>query len=248
MGTGEDGARGRARRPAQILLPVHVPLPLRQAAHGARAQLHDRRCAVALSPHEGVQRAAADGLGRIRPAGGERGHGERRAASQMDQRQHRLHEEAAQVARLRHRLGAGARDLSPRLLPVEPVAVPAPAGARPGVPGERSGELGSGGSDGARQRAGDRRARVAHRRNGREARDPDVLHAHHRIRRRVAGSAPEPARVARARESDAGELDRPQRRRGSELPIRGWQWRAQGVHDSRRHAVRSDLLRGSGGA
>ena len=41
----------------------------------------------------GYERAAADGLGRLRPAGGERGDGEQGAAGEVDLRQHRLHEE-----------------------------------------------------------------------------------------------------------------------------------------------------------
>ena len=43
-------------------------------------------------------------------------------------------------------------------------------------------ELGPGRPDGARERAGDRRPRLAHRRGGREARDPDVLPPHHAVR------------------------------------------------------------------
>ena len=47
-------------------------------------------------------------------------------------------------------------------------------------------ELGPGRPDGARQRAGDRRPRLALGRAGREARDPDVLPADHRLRRGAA--------------------------------------------------------------
>ena len=65
---------------------------------------------------------------------------------------------------------------------------------------DRRGELGSGRSDRARQRAGDRRPRLAHRRAGREARDPDVLHADHAVRRRAARRARAAARLARAGE------------------------------------------------
>ena len=43
--------------------------------------------------------------------------------------------------------------------------------------------------DRARQRAGDRRPRLAHRRADREARDPDVLPAHHGLCRGAAGGA-----------------------------------------------------------
>ena len=82
-----------------------------------------------------------------------------------------------------------ARHLQARVLPLEPVAVPAHAGKRPRLQEDRHGELGSGGPDRARQRAGHRRPRLAHRRAGGKARDPDVLHAHHRLRRRAARRA-----------------------------------------------------------
>ena len=85
------------------------------------------------------------------------------------------------IARLRARLVARARHLPSGLLQVEPVAVPAHARKGHRLQEDRHGELGPGRPDRARQRAGDRRARLAHRRAGREARDPDVLPAHHRI-------------------------------------------------------------------
>ena len=131
--------------------------------------------------------------------------------AQVDLRQHRLHEEAAPVARLRDRLGARARDLQAGVLPLEPVAVPAPAGKRARLQKNRHRELGPGRSDGARQRAGDRRSRLAHRRAGREARNPDVLHGDHEVRRRAARRARYAARLARAREDHAGQLDRQKR-------------------------------------
>ena len=92
LGDTQALPRRREAAQAQVLLPVDVPLPVRQAAHGARAQLHHRRRAHALPPHARLQRAAADGLGRLRPAGRERGDGQRRAAGEVDLRQHRLHE------------------------------------------------------------------------------------------------------------------------------------------------------------
>ena len=88
----------------------------------------------------------------------------RRAAGAVDLRQHRLHEEAARIARFRDRLGARTRDLQARLLPLEPVAVPAHARERPRLQKDRRRELGPGRPDRARQRAGDRRPRLAHRR------------------------------------------------------------------------------------
>ena len=70
------------------------------------------------------------------------------------------------------------------VLPLEPVAVPADARAGHRVQAHRRRELGPGRPDGARERAGDRRSRLAHRRGGGEARDPDVLPPHHASTRR----------------------------------------------------------------
>src|SRR4029078_7594674 len=42
-------ARGAGQ--AQVLLPVHVPVPIGKAAHGTRARLYYRRRASALGPH-----------------------------------------------------------------------------------------------------------------------------------------------------------------------------------------------------
>ena len=65
---------GRAvRRPAEILRAGNVPVPEWKNPHGARAQLHARRRGGALQARARVFRAAPDGLGRVRPAGGERG-------------------------------------------------------------------------------------------------------------------------------------------------------------------------------
>ncbi len=224
----------------EVLLPLHVPVPERAPAHGTRSQLHDRRRDHALHAHAGLQRAAADGLGRVRPARRERRDGERRAACEVDVRQHRLHEAAAAVARLRHRLVARGRHLQARLLPLEPVAVPAHAREGHRLPQDRHGQLGPRGPDRARQRAGDRRPRLAHRRAGREARDPDVLPRHHPVRRRPARRAERHAGLARARAADAGELDRPLR--GPRDRVRGRRRRhARHLHDASGHAARRHL-------
>ena len=51
-------------------------LPLGRAAHGARAQLHDRRRHLPPAPPARLRGAAADGLRRVRPARRERRHPE----------------------------------------------------------------------------------------------------------------------------------------------------------------------------
>src|SRR5258706_8973411 len=63
-----DRGAARKRRPPEVLLPVHVPLPFGQAAYGARAQLSHRRRDDPLPPDARLQRASADGLGRFRSA------------------------------------------------------------------------------------------------------------------------------------------------------------------------------------
>ncbi len=200
------GARKESPLAAQVLLPVHVSLPLGEAAHGARAELHHRRRPDPLLPDARTQRAAAHGLGRLRPARRERRDGEPGAAGEVDLRQHRIHEEAAEEPRLRARLDARARHLQARLLQVEPVAVHAPLQERPRLQEDRRGELGPGRPDGARQRAGDRGPRLAHRRAG-------------RLRGRAARRARRPARLARAGEADAEELDRQVRRRAHRFSL-----------------------------
>src|SRR5258706_7833505 len=122
-----DRGAARETRPPEVLLPVDVPLPFGQAAYGARAQLYHRRRDDPLSSNAGIQRSSADGLGRLRASRRKRRDGERRAAGEVDLRQHRLHEEAAPVARIRDRLDARARDLLAPILSLEPVAVPAHA-------------------------------------------------------------------------------------------------------------------------
>ncbi len=161
--------RARGAGPREILLPVHVPLSQRAAAHGARPQLHHRRCDRPLPADAGQERVAADGLGRFRSARRKRRDGGGRGPGAMDLRQHRLHEKAAPVAGLRAGLGPRTRHLPAGVLPLESMVVLADAGARRRLFEDRRGELGPGGSNRAGQRTGDRRARLAHRRAGRKA-------------------------------------------------------------------------------
>jgi hypothetical protein len=84
----------------------------------------------------------------------------------------------------------------------------------------RNGELGSGRPDRAGQRAGHRRARLAFGRADREARDPDVLHEDHRLRRGAARRPRSAAGLAGAGQADAEELDRQEYRRALRLPLR----------------------------
>ncbi|MNF80945.1 hypothetical protein D3C84_631990 [compost metagenome] len=163
-------------------MPVDVPLPERQATHGARAQLHHRRRDRPLPAHAGQERAAAHGLGCLRHAGGERRDEEQRRARQVDLREHRLHEGPAEQPGPGHRLVARSHHLQARLLPLGTVAVHSAVREGRDLPQERYRQLGPGRPDGPRQRTGHRRPRLALRRAGGEARDTDVLLQDHRLR------------------------------------------------------------------
>ena len=97
-------------------------------------------------------------------------------------------------------------------------------------------------ADRARQRAGHRRALRALRRAGRGPPARAVVLPHHRLRR-PAARGPRHDRVARARQDDAAQLDRPLRGRRGHVPLRGARHRLPGLHDAPGHAVRRDVLR-----
>ena len=99
----------------------------------------------------GLQRAASDGLGRLRAAGRKRRHREQ-AATRASGRCENIEEMKKTAPALRVQLRLGPRDLHLRagILPLEPVVLPEDAGARPGLSQEGAGELVSG----VRHRAG----------------------------------------------------------------------------------------------
>ena len=138
------------------------------------------------------------------------------------------------VARVRHARAA--------LLPLDAVDLPAALPARPRLPQGGRGQLVSRRPDGARQRAGHRRALRALRRRGRGQAARAVVLPHHRLRRPPA-RRPRHDRVARARQDDAAQLDRPLGGRRGRLPLRGAGHRLPGLHDPPGHAVRRDVLR-----
>ena len=137
-----------------------------------------------------------------------------------------------------------ARARHPRavLLPLDAVDLPAAAGAWPGLPQGGGGQVVPVRPDGAGQRAGDRRALRALRPRGRGAPARAVVLPDHRLRR-PAARRPGHDRLARARQGDAAQLDRPQRGRRGDVPLRGAGDRLRGVHHPAGHAVRRDLLR-----
>ena len=138
----------------------------------------------------GLQRPASVRLGRLRPAGGERGDQERHPSRELDARQHRPHEGAAAAARHQLRVGARARDVPAGLLPLEPVAVRPDVRARAGVPPALDRQLVPELSDRARQRAGGRRRLLALRHDGHAEGPRAVVLPDHRVRRRPARQRP----------------------------------------------------------
>ena len=136
---------------AEVLRLLDAALPQRQAAHGPCAQLHHQRHARAPLAHEGHERADADGLGRLRPAGRKRGDEEQGAARAVDLRQHRPHEGPDASHGAGDRLVARGRHLHAAVLQVEPVAVPQDAGRRHRRAPHPGRQLGSGRPDRAGQ-------------------------------------------------------------------------------------------------
>ena len=107
----------------------------------------------------------------------------------------------------------------PVVLPLDAVDLPAVLRARAGVSQGGRGQLVPARPDGAGQRAGDRRPLRALRRGRRAAPAGAVVLQDHRLRRPAAGR-PGHDPLARARQGDAAQLDRPQRRRPGDVPLR----------------------------
>ena len=229
---GRVGARGRVQgrargprrrdradvRPPEGLRAGDAPVPLGRDPHGPRQELHDGRRGGAPAPALGRGRLPPDGLRLLRPAGGERGDPHRRAAGHGHRAQHRPHPRAAEGARLRDRLEHGDRDQRPRVLPLDPVALPALLRARAGGAPRGRRQLVPQGPDRAGERAGARRTLRALRHRGGAAPAHPVVPAHHRLRPGAAGRHVRAGQLARARAHDAAQLDRALRGRPGGLP------------------------------
>jgi len=244
---GRQAVQGdRGARSAQVLLPRDVPVPVRPHPHGSRTGLRDRRSAGPLQVDAGLQRAAPDGLGRLRAARRERGDRERGAPRGVDLREHRQHAHPAQAHGHLLRLGPRGGHLRSRVLQVGAARVHPDARARPRVPAPVAGELVPVVPDRARQRAGRGGPLLAVRCRGDDPRDRRMVLQDHRLRAGAARLVRPAARLAGARAHHATQLDRPQRRRrvraagggtaGSQDPD---------LHHAPRHLLRHDL-RGAG--
>ena len=237
-------ADGRAHeRAGQLLRAGDAALPERRASHRASEVLLARRRDRPLPPPPRQTRAAPDGLRRLRAARGEPRDQDGRAPARLDRRVDRR--VPAPVPRMGDldRLVARARDLRTDLLPLDAVDLPRAVQGRARVPSRGRREVVPERPDRARQRAGRRGGALrALRPPGGSAPARAVVPAHHRLRR-AAAHRPRHDRLARARQDDAAQLDRAQRGRRGDLPLRGAGRRLPRLHDTARHAVRRHVLR-----
>ncbi len=219
-GLGQGGGLRRAARcgAAEILRARDVPLPVGAYPHGPCAQLHDGRRDRALQDGHRAQRAAPDGLGRLRDAGRKRRDGDRRPSQDLDLRQHRRHARPDEAAGPQHRLVARIRHLRSGVLRPAAGAVSRHAEGGPRLSQERGGQLGPRRHDRAGQRAGDRRQGLALGRRGRAPRVDAMVLPDQRHGRGTAGGAGRARQLARQGAADAGELDRQVARAADDLP------------------------------
>ena len=242
---GRRHLRGGERRPpAALLRPLHVPLPKRARSHGSRPELHLRRPQRPLPHHAGPRRAVPDRVRLLRPAGGERGHQAGRPPPGVHRRPHRRAHGQPDPPGGGLRLAPPGPQPRPRLHPLDPVDLPAPAGGRPRLPQAGARQLVPRLPDGAGQRAGAGRRHVrALGRPRRQARPGAVVLPHHPVRR-PAARRPRLARLAGAGQGHAAQLDRPLRggrvRPHGRRPIRQRD-RHPGLHHPARHQLRHDL-------
>ena len=142
---------------------------------------------------------------------------EGRPSGGLDLRQHRRDARPDEGDRLLARLVARDRHLRSGLLPPRAGDVPGHARARPGLSQGELGQLGPGRPDRARQRAGDRRPRLAQRRAGRAPQAVAVVLQDHRLRRGAAGRPGRARALAGEGPADAAQLDRQVHRRPGPL-------------------------------
>ena len=212
LGRGEAFRRRQRRSAPEILHAGDVPVSVGRHPYGPCAQLRDGRRGGALPPRHGLQRAASDGMGRLRPAGGKRGARQEGQSARLDLCQHRDHEGPAQDHGPFMGLEPRDRDLRSELLPAPAEDVPRLLACRPGRAQVGQGQLGPGRHDRARQRAGDRRARLALRRPGRAARPDAMVLQDHGDGAGAARRAGHARPLAGKGPRHAAELDRPLRR------------------------------------
>ncbi len=193
---------------AQVLRARHVPVPVgRRPPRRSPQGLHGDGRGRARQADDGVQRAAGDGLGQLRPARRAPRREERRAPERDHRAQHRDVQVAARQARPQLRLGPRDHDERAALLQVDAVDLRAAVRARARVPRRGVGQLLSRARHRARQRGGPRRQVRRDRRPGREAQAVAVDARDHEVRR-APGRRSRGAAVAERHVQGAARLDR----------------------------------------
>ena len=119
---------------AQVLPADDVPVPVGRPAHRALVHRHPERRAGPLPADARLQRVLPDRLRCLRAAGRERRDQERRPPVHLDDAEHREHAPPVPDDGRHVRLGDRGRHRGPVVLPLEPVALPALPGGRPGLP------------------------------------------------------------------------------------------------------------------
>ena len=213
----QDVQDGRRFGQAEVLLPRHVPLPVRRGPpRGPPRGLHGDGHPLPLQAHEGLQRPPPDGLGRLRPP--------RRAVCRGDRHAPRRHhsEERGPLppadpgARLQLRLGPRGQYDRPQVLQVDAVDLRAALQEGPRLRRRSARELVPRPRHGPCERGGDRRPLGAWQPPRRPPPHAPVDAAHHRLRREAARGAGD-ARLARGHQGDAAQLDREVRGRARGL-------------------------------
>ncbi len=244
LGGAQDLPSRRRYRPveAEVLRARHVSVPLRRRpARGSSRGLHRVGHRCALQADARVQRAAPDGLGRVRLARGAVRDQDRNASEDHDRAQRGAVPRAAQEARFLLRLGSRGQHDRSELLPLDPVDLQAAIRAWARVSRGAPGLVVPGARHHARERGGHRRQIRGRRLPVRPPTVAAMGAQDHRVRRRAA-RGPRRARLAGQHEGNAAQLDRPQRGRGDRLSDRRLPGsEAARVHDSSRHAVRRHL-------
>ena len=228
----------------EILCARHVPLPLgRRPACRASGGLHRHRHPLPRAANAGLERAAPDGLGQLRPA--------RRAlrhAHRHPPRRSRRSENIATFKGQIRRLGFS-YDWSRELATTDPAYVRWTQWIflklyERGLAyqAEIAVQLVPRPEHRARQRGGQGRPLRRDRRPRGAPPHAPVDAAHHRLRR-PPRRRPRGAGLAGKRQGHAAQLDRPLRGGGGHVPRRGPRRGAHRLHHAPGHAVRRHLLR-----